>query len=280
MKAGLNLWCFPEAWSFEEICRLAAQEGIDRIEVNLAEDGLFPLDGGTSLWSTRLQVAREFGLQVPSVATGLLWQYSLTSPDVSARRKAADVVRHMFELAKLAGAETVLVVPGAVTADVGYAEAYKRAQDELASLAEEAGQLGISIGIENVWNRFLLSPLELKRFIDEIGHPSVGVYLDVGNVLPNGFPEDWVNVLGNQLLKVHVKDFRLDIGNISGFVPIFHGDVNWTSVLNSLDHVGYNGDLIAEVPPGRNFPSENVLVTIRSLSVLCRRYDELRYQRR
>ncbi|MCS7066570.1 MAG: sugar phosphate isomerase/epimerase, partial [Fimbriimonadales bacterium] len=141
-----------------------------------------------------------------------------------------------------------------VTPDVPYDVAYARAQDALKRLAPEAEQRRVYIAVENVWNRFLLSPLEMARFIDEIGSEWVSVYFDAGNVLAFGYPQHWIRILGKRIKRVHVKDFRTDIGNIQGFCNPLQGDLPWMEVRAALESVGYEGYITAEVSGYRAFP--------------------------
>ena len=114
-------------------------------------------------------------------------------------------------------------------------------------MASEAEQFKVSIGLENVWNKFLLSPLEMKKLIDDIDSPYIGSYFDVGNVLINGYPEQWINILGKRIKKVHIKDYKLGTVPHEGFVGLLEGDVDFPRVLNALHNVGYDDYLIAEV---------------------------------
>lgn len=275
MQSALNMWCFPDAWTFQEACQYASENGVHALEVNLSETGSFQLKASTDTWREARHLAEDYGVAIPSVSTSLLWTYPLTDARESVREQARDVVLRMIELAGTLGADTVLVVPGLVTQDVSYEHAYDRAQEACAQLAATASGTGVTIAIENVWNRFLLSPLEFKRFIDEIDHPQVQVYLDVGNVLPNGFPEQWIRALAHRIRRVHVKDFRKEIGNISGFTTLFRGDVNWTQVLCALKEIGYDEYLTAEIPPNETYPKYTIEETIRGLGTLCGMYDQI-----
>jgi L-ribulose-5-phosphate 3-epimerase len=111
----------------------------------------------------------------------------------------------------------------------------------------EAERRKVAIAIENVWNRFLLSPLEVRDLIDHLGSPYVGVYFDAGNILAYGYPQQWISILGARIKRVHVKDFRSDIGNIQGFANPLQGDVPWLAVRSALESVGYQGYITAEV---------------------------------
>ncbi|MDN5276055.1 MAG: L-ribulose-5-phosphate 3-epimerase [Clostridiales bacterium] len=131
------------------------------------------------------------------------------------------------------------------TADV----AYERALEAFMQLKEEAEATKVSICLENVWNKFLLSPLEMRDFIDKINSPYVGVYLDVGNVIYTGYPEHWIRILGKRIKKVHFKDFRRKVGTLEGFVDLLAGDVNFPEVMQAFKEVGYDDYVTAEMIP-------------------------------
>ena len=133
---------------------------------------------------------------------------------------------------------------------VSYDIAYARAQDALGLLAAEIAAEGeLLLCVENVWNKFLLSPLEMRRFIDGVAHPAVGVYFDVGNVLQHGFPDQWICILGPRIKRVHFKDFRCAVGTSEGFVGLLQGDVDWPGVMAALRSIEYTSYLTAEVLP-------------------------------
>jgi hexulose-6-phosphate isomerase len=159
----------------------------------------------------------------------------------------------MLRAASVVGADSVLIVPGVADPEVPYMDTYRIAQESVQTLSESAAELGVRIGVENVWNRFLQSPLEMLRFIEEIGSPSVGTYVDVGNLIVCGYPQHWVQVLGDHIVKVHVKDFLGDVGNIHGFTYLLHGDVPWVEVIRELKAVGYDDYLTAELSPADDF---------------------------
>jgi L-ribulose-5-phosphate 3-epimerase len=113
--------------------------------------------------------------------------------------------------------------------------------------------------VENVWNKFLLSPLEMRRFIDEIDLPSVGVFFDVGNILLYGFPDQWIRILGKRIKRVHVKDFRTQVGTLHGFTGLLQGDVDWPAVIAALTDIGYDSYLTAEVLPAYRYHSDRLI---------------------
>ncbi len=135
-------------------------------------------------------------------------------------------------------------------------------QSELSKIAE---QYQVNIGIENVWNKFLLSPLEMRDFIDKIGSKYLGSFFDVGNILAFGYPEHWIRILGKRIKKVHIKDFRKDIGNVTGFTSLLEGDVNWPAVMQALKEIGYNDFIIAELSPYKFYPEQLVENTSKAM---------------
>ena len=191
MKKGINFWAFEDGITAADAFRLAHDAGFEGVELTLAENE-GPLTLSTTEEDCRKLAAEAAaaGVSLYSVATGLYWTYSLTSDDACNREKAKDVVKKQLQLAKWLGCGTILVVPGAVSVSfapelgvVPYETAYNRSLAALKDLAPEAERLGVTIGIENVWNNFLLSPLEMRGFLDEIGSPFVKSFFDVGNVL-------------------------------------------------------------------------------------------------
>jgi hexulose-6-phosphate isomerase len=148
---------------------------------------------------------------------------------------------------------------------VDYDDAWNRTTENLHGLKGLAEQLGVTIGVENVWNNFLLSPLEMRDLIDQIASPRVGVYLDVGNVVKFGFPEMWVKILGSRIARVHVKDYKRDVGTMGGFVDLLAGDVDFPAVVSALQKTGYDGPLTVEIGAEGCFPEDNVFRTARAM---------------
>ncbi|MBE3582683.1 MAG: sugar phosphate isomerase/epimerase [Limnochordaceae bacterium] len=208
---------------------------------------------------------RGLGLELSSLSTALLWQYPLSSPDPAQRQKGIEIVEAMLQLAEWMRIGAILVVPGVVTPDSPYDQVWERSQAALRQLAAKAAQHRVVIGVENVWNKFLLSPLEFARFIDDIDSPWVGAYFDIGNVLVNGYPDQWIRLLGKRIQRCHVKDFRTDVGTIQGFVPLLQGHVPWTSVVKALQEIGYDGYLTAELSPYPTAPDQLIQDTAAAL---------------
>jgi hexulose-6-phosphate isomerase len=272
MKKGINCWTFPANYTVKECIENAKKAGFDGIEINMEEEK----KGTPSLRvdSTKAEIEEIFkisqsnGIPISSVATGLHWKYSLTDDDPNVRKKGIEIAEKMIDAAKLFHADAILVVPGVVNERVSYSKAYKRSQEALKALSKKAEEEKVYIGIENVWNKFLLSPLEMKKFIDEIGSPYVKFYFDVGNVLAFSYPEYWIEILGEYIVRVHVKDFDTSIGNIQGFKNLFEGDVNWPKVIEALRRAKYEGYLTAELNPYKTHPEMLAYDASKRLDVL------------
>lgn len=255
MKKGINRWSLPADWSIRQCMEAAKEARFEGIELALDETGELSLESDERQVKAIRKMADDIGLELKSLATGLFWRYPLTAGDPKVQDKAKTVVVKALDVAKWLGADTVLVVPGVVSAPfadaerTSYADAWKRALEALQELAPEAQKRAVNIGIENVWNKFLLSPIEMRDFIDSIDSQYVGAYFDVGNVLLYGFPEDWIRILGSRIKKVHFKDYRTAVGTLAGFVNLLEGDVNWPEVMAAFDEIGYDDYAYTELSP-------------------------------
>lgn len=198
-----------------------------------------------------LRARDENELIIPSVCGAYHWEKPLTHPDPKVRAEGLEALKQTLHDAKRYGATSVLLVPGVVNKQVSYDQAYVRSQAEIRKAVPLAEELGVKIAIENVWNQFLLSPLEAARFVDEFNSPAVGWHFDVGNVINYGWPEQWVRILGQRIQKLHIKEFsrarRDKEGLWKGFdVPLLEGDDDWPAVMKALDEVGYHGWAMTE----------------------------------
>ena len=193
------------------------------------------------------------GLKAASVCCATHWKKPLSDPDAEVRKVGLEGLLQALRDAKAYGASSVLLVPAVVNKTTSYPEAYKRSQAEIRKALPLAGELGVKIAIENVWNQFLLSPLEASRYIDEFESSWIGWHFDVGNVINFGFPEQWIRVLGKRIVKLHIKEYsrakRDKQGPYAGFdTPFLSGDNDWPATMAALDEVGYAGWGIAEQP--------------------------------
>jgi len=202
-----------------------------------------------------LKAKEATGLRVHSVCDSKHWKLLLSSPDAKIRQEGADALKIALEDAGMFGADAVLLVPGRVTDTVSYDDCWNRSSEEIKKVVPFAAKLKVKIAIENVWNNFLLSPLEAARYIDQFRSPWVGAYFDCGNILAYGWPEQWIKILGKRIAKIHIKEYSKKIadtqGKSAGFnVKLREGDVNWGAVMSALDQVGYKGWTSIEMPGG------------------------------
>ena len=279
MKKGISIWSFAES-DLRKCMLLAKDAGFDGIELALDENGPVSMASTKEEILKVKEMADEIGLELYSVASGLYWQYNYTSANKENVEYAKKITKKQLEVASWLGCDSILVVPGAVEVAfdpgevVEYDVAYERALSALRELSPIAEDLNVSIAVENVWNRFLLSPMEMAEFIDKVGSSHVGAYFDVGNVLYLGYPEHWVKVLNKRIKKVHFKDFRRDAGNgnLCGFVDLLAGDVNWPEVMKQLENAEYDGWVTAEMlPPYTHYPETIIYNTSNSMDKILRR---------
>ncbi len=254
MKKSVNGWTFAPEMPLAEVVKVVQQAGFQAFEPTIGEEGELTVTTDESAVRRLGERIRAAGLEVASLATGLYWKYSLTSPDKTQREQARQVTIACLDRAKWLGTDALLVVPGLVAhfednkLRIGYADALRLSYEALRDLAGEAEKRGVMIAIENVWNAFLVSPVETRELIDKINSPWVAAYLDVGNVLRYGVSQDWVDTLGRRIRRIHLKDYNLSVGGLKGFCQLCDGDVEWPAVMAALRQVGYDGPLTYEGP--------------------------------
>jgi L-ribulose-5-phosphate 3-epimerase len=219
-------------------------------------DGVEPMSG---LDRDEVLKARDAtGLFIPSVCDTVHWVKTLSDPAPSVRAEGVEGLKTALQDCHAYGGSSVLLVPAVVNKHVSYADAYTRSQAEIRKVIPLAESLGVKIAIENVWNQFLLSPLEAARYVDEFNSPAVGWHFDIGNVINYGWPEQWIHILGSRIQKLHIKEYsrkkRDEEGLWKGFkVDYLEGDNDWPVVMKALDEINYHGWAIAEPafhPPG------------------------------
>lgn len=256
MKKAISVWSFPFEWDLDRKLALASEAGFAGFEIDLTETGPVGLNSSVEEVRAVRRKVEAKGLQLSGLATGLYWGANAASADEATRRRAGEILRAQIRCASALGVDAVLVVPGAVGVDfvpgaevVPYEDAHRRAREFLQEALPEAQRAGVTLCVENVWNKFLLSPLEMRAFIDSLASPAAASYFDVGNALLTGYPEHWIAALGQRIRRVHFKDFRRNVGTIDGFCDLLSGDVNWPAVMKALRAVGYNGWIAAEMIP-------------------------------
>jgi len=275
MKKGVNIWTFRDQSDLHRCMSLAYEAGFEGLELAYALEGHIGPHSARKDMKAIVQVAEEVGIQICSLATGVLWRFNLISEDEQERETAKGHVRKGLELAGALGVDTMLVVPGftgpfqagpPVVRD--YQAAYDRAIENFRELGAVAERNEVYIGVENVWNKFLNSPIEMRDFIDRVGHPYVQCYFDVGNVLRTGYPEHWIRVLGRRIKKVHFKDFKTNVGTLEGFAELLTGDVDYPAVMTALGEVGYDGWCIAEIGARTLWPESVLQATSQAMDLI------------
>ncbi len=193
----------------------------------------------------------QAALEIPSVCGAHHWSKPLSHPDPQVRKEGIEALERTLRDAHAYGASSVLLVPGVVNKEVSYEQAWQRSQAAIREVLPLAAELKVQIAIENVWNHFLLSPLEAARYVDEFESPWVKWYFDCGNIVTYGWPEQWIRILGRRICKIHIKEFsrkkRDAEGLWKGFdVALLEGDNDWPAIMRALDEVGYRDWVITE----------------------------------
>jgi hexulose-6-phosphate isomerase len=196
-----------------------------------------------------LAASKSAKLPIHSVMNAEHWRSPLSSADPAVVEKSLEGMRTSLHNAKLWGADTVLLVPAVVNPETPYGEAWTRSQREIRKLIPLAAELKVIIGIEEVWNKFLLSPLEFVRYVDEFNSPWIRAYFDIGNVAIQAYPHDWIRTLDKRIVKLHVKDFAFR-KHVAEFTPLLEGEIDWHAVHSALTDIGYQGTATVELPAG------------------------------
>lgn len=246
VKKSLKWGMVKEDLSILDKFKLLKDIGFDGVE----------LDSPNDLPMKEILDARDkTGLELPGTVNSAHWKSPLSDPNPATRKVCSDAMKQALRDTKKYGGTTVLLVPGVVNATTSYQEAWDRSIEEVKKIIPVAEETGVRIAFENVWNNFILSPIEAARYVDEFNHPLVGWYFDVGNILRYGWPVHWIEVLGKRIFKIDIKEFSLkkmnDEGLWKGFgVELMEGDCNWPAVNVALKKVGYSGWASAEVGGG------------------------------
>lgn len=260
MKTSISYWQFDGGLegklSLESAMTQAKAAGFDAIELCIFTDGALTDTTTQEQCQAIVGLAKKIGIEISSVASGENWTTRATAPDPAVRQQCIDFTKKALQVTAWLGLDCYLYVPGAVDVFflpeaevVPYDVCMGRAKDTMKQLISTAEKVGVTIGVENVWNKFLLSPLEMRDFIDSFGSKRVGAYFDVGNVLLTGYPDHWIRILGKRIARVHIKDFAMAKGTVEGFVDLGEGDVDFPAVLAALKDVGYDGYCTSEILP-------------------------------
>ncbi len=252
MKKSIGDNMIPKGWTFEQGLALIKKAGFEGVELWLGANPWFDVRTTDAQVRELRRKVEDAGLTVSNVSNTLDWHEPISARDPAIRDKAARHIVRQIETARILGTDAILVVAGLVTEETPYNEVYRRTVDNMRRLAEPASQARVRIGCENCCSeqRFLITPREFQTFLGEVGSPWVGLHMDVGNIHDTGFPEQWIEINGPRITRVHVKDVlrhRGRCGDQSVYTNLFLGDNNWPAIRTALDKVQYDGWIIAEM---------------------------------
>ena len=247
MKKGICIGSLPGG-STEARFKLAKDAGFDGIEIGT-------LENDADRHQTK-QIATQYQLEVFSVMNSKHWACPLSDPNDEVRAESHNGMLDSIVTATAVGADTVLLVPAVVDESISYEDAYERSQTEIRKLIPAAAEKGVAIALENVWNKFLLSPIEFCQYLDEFESDTITAYFDVGNIVLYGYPQHWIHSLGSRISKVHVKGFN---ANERRFTYLIEDcTIDWNAVMAALEAVGYDDYMTAELPVDEGNPEGRV----------------------
>lgn len=259
----ISYWSIPGG--LENTCPVyqaltaAKAAGFDGLELAIDQQGVVHTILSEQECSVIRQMIEASGLTVQTLASGMSWGCCPTDPNPKVRKKSIDLYRAALQRAAWLGCDALLFVPGAVMipwdkqfGPVKYTDAVKWARQAVGQLVRTAEKVKVDLCIENVWNGLFYSPVEFRDFIDSFDSPRVKAYFDVGNVLGyHQYPPHWIEILGKRIGRVHIKDFKRSVGNLTGFCELLEGDVPWKETMAALRKIGYRKTIVAEMlPPG------------------------------
>jgi len=241
IKKGVLLGMLPGKLSFGDRFKMARDVGFDVVQAPTTPD--------ERVAEEIKKAADAAAIRIDSVMNMDHWKYPLSSSDPAIVERSLNGMRTSLHNAKLWGADAVLLVPAVVNPQTFYRDAWTRSQAQIRKLLPLADELKIVIAIEEVWNKFLLSPLEMAAYIDEFQSPWIQAWFDVGNVVLYGYPQDWIRALGKRIVKVHLKDFKRK-ENGYAWANLGEGDVDWTAVRQAFAEIGFAGSATVELDSG------------------------------
>ena len=255
IKKAVYIGMLPDG-TYAERFQIARDAGFEEIECATVEPQAEADEIKTAAEKTKIRIH--------SVMNQAHWKFPLSSADPDVVQRSMKGMETSLRNASFWGADTVLLVPAVVNPETSYQDAWTRSQEQIRKLVPLAQELKVIIAIEEVWNKFLLSPLEMARYVDEFKSPWVKAYLDVGNMVFYGYPQDWIRTLGPRVVKVHIKDFRFKAQKAE-FVPLREGDIDWKAVHSALHDIKYRGTATLELSKG----------DLTSLKEANRRFEEI-----
>ena len=271
MKTAINAWSCPGEHDFETMFRDLAQAGFDGVELNVDGEGNASAHSLT-VHTTEAELAHirslgeKYGIAVPSISSSLYGPDTLGADTQTGRDAAKQALETQLRCAKALGATGILIVPGGIGEERSILQAWENNQSALLSMKDMIEDGNIAVGVENVWNNFFLSPVEMARFIDELGIKNLGAYFDVGNVALFSWPEYWIEALGKRIVKIHVKDFKKTGTNAGHFTNLLEGSIRWDRVMRALRQAGYDDYLTAELSAMPETPDYLYKITNEALA--------------
>jgi L-ribulose-5-phosphate 3-epimerase len=241
IKKGVLLDMLPTTLNYADRMKMARDVGFDVIQAPTTPDQREAEE--------IKKAADSASVRIDSVMNMDHWKYPLSSSDAAVVEKSLAGMRTSLHNAKLWGSDAVLLVPGVVNPQTSYRDAWSRSQAQIRKVLPLVEELKIVIAIEEVWNKFLLSPLEMVTYIGEFKSPWIQAWFDVGNVMLYGYPQDWIRTLGKTIVKVHLKDFKRKEDGYE-WVNLGDGDVDWPAVRDAFRDIGYSGSAITELKAG------------------------------
>ena len=241
IKKGVWMEMLPASLNYPERFKMARDVGFEVIQA--------PTEPDDRKAEEIKKAADEAKIRIDSVMNMDHWKYPLSSADPAVVEKSLVGMRTSLRNAKLWGSDAVLLVPAVLDPKTSYRDAWTRSQKQIRTLLPIAEELKVVIALEEVWNKFLLSPLEMARYIEEFRSPWIKAWFDVGNVMFYGYPQDWIRTLGKGIYKVHLKDFKRKEGGYE-WVNLGDGDVDWPAVRAAFVEIGYSGSAIVELEKG------------------------------
>ena len=237
----------PKDLTIEQRFALAHDTGFQEVECGTVDDDAEA--------QRMLDAARKAGVRIHSVMNRDHWSNPLSSPDPKVVEKSLQGIRTSLKNASLWGADTVLVVPAVVNPGTSYKQAWERSQTQIRKLIPLAAEVKVILAVEEVWNKFLLSPLEFASYVDQFESPWVRAYFDVGNVVLTGYPQDWIRTLGSRIVKLHLKDFTFRQNpelkkRVASWVMLREGEIDWKEVYKALAEIRYRGSATVELDGG------------------------------
>ena len=267
MKKSINAWAFPNDYTFEDVFKKAKEFGYEAVELNVDEIGAskhaFDYETTDAQLADVKALIAKYGIEVQSVSTSLYWSTgAFASENPEKRAEALKVIRTQLRCAKAIGANSILVVT-CVDKEIGLKKSFDNTIEVFRSLKDEIADAGIRVGLENVWNEFFSSPMDVKYVLDGINDKNVGIYFDIGNMIEFSNAEWWIDIIGEYIVKVHIKDFKRANGCHSGgtFCKLLEGDVNWDVAIPMLAKY-YDGPMTAELFPDADTNSDEFLKEI------------------